>query len=1075
MGIVYKARHVRLARIVALKMILAGMHANPKSVAQFQLEARAVARLRHPHIVQIHEIGEADGLPYIAFEFIAGGNLSGALARGDWPTNNRRVLERTAQLVAQLAQAVHHAHECGIVHRDLKPGNILLEKLANGLPGGSSLGSDQERYAPQSAGYRLPSLDYSPKIADFGLAKIIEDGAGTTQTTWGAAGGTPRYMAPEQAGPHGSGFPVGPSADIYALGAILYELLVGKPLFDADTPLDLLVQVLHQEPVAPRKLAPAIPRDLETICLKCLHKEPAERYVSALELALDLRRFLADEPIAARAPSIWARCSKFARRNKTLAGSLAAVMTALIMGTVVSTFFAFREGYARRLADANTLRAAENARAAERETYRARMAAALLALEGHDLAGLALNLETAPAPLRGWEWEHLHSRLLDETPRVLPLPGGAQSLTALFSAGPRTFVLSSSPASLVDPADTSFSRKLLAAHVPWQIHKSMGAPALIFRAGAPLSVLEAVSPGSFPGRSGDQDWNALSFHHDGKQLNATWKPSKPAHLPNIPSTANSTTRSFACDAEPLRLAISQDGTRLAAACTDGTVRLWDFVSARTLATCRGHTGPARGVAFHPTSDRFLSWGNDGTFRQWNGPDGHLIEVRQAHNRSINDAAYNSDGQLILTGSSDQSVRLWHAGGGDAMAVLRGHTEIVHSVAFQSDGTALVSAAYDGTVRYWPAPARENPCVLRGHTSYVYPVAFSPDGRWFASGGWDNVIRIWDAASGQPITVLTGPRGFIASLAISPDSQRLVARSYDDRLRSWDMSTGRLQFELEDGGLDRLPKNDSSLNFLPQNVAISPDGHVVACGFDKRVRFWDLQTGKEQQSLVLDVKGPIRHVVYNPDGRRLAVAATKPALCLIDLETGGVLTGTSMDVQKDLLYALCFSPDGQSLATAGEDRVIRIWETVTGKLRQELVGHTNQVLALAFHPGGTRLASSGREHDVRLWDLTGGSDVASLRGHGDYVFSLAFSPDGNTLVSGSGDTTVRLWELNRLAHRRAAAQSLQQARPQADALVSRLFAKEKDAHAVLRRIRKDKSLPDTLQQACWHAVLRHGTK
>jgi serine/threonine protein kinase/Tfp pilus assembly protein PilF len=303
MGVVYKARQLRLKRLVALKMILAGPQADEGVLARFRLEAEAVARLQHPNIVQIYEIGEIDHLPYLALEFVEGGGLDRRLV--GTPQEPRAA----AALLEPLARAMHFAHEKGIVHRDLKPANVLLA-----LPASFSRGSENRAEVPRFSEPRL-NEEAVPKITDFGLAKHLDGDPGATQS--GAVVGTPSYMAPEQAA--GKVKEVGPAADTYALGAILYEALTGRPPFKGTTPLVTLEQVISQEPVAPRRLQPAIPRDLETICLKCLEKEPAKRYASALDLALDLRRFLDGEAIQARPASTLARARRWMRRRPALA------------------------------------------------------------------------------------------------------------------------------------------------------------------------------------------------------------------------------------------------------------------------------------------------------------------------------------------------------------------------------------------------------------------------------------------------------------------------------------------------------------------------------------------------------------------------------------------------------------------------------------------------------------------------------------------------------------------------------------------------------------------------------------
>jgi serine/threonine-protein kinase len=325
MGIVYKARQTGLKRIVALKMILAGSHADAKDVARFRIEAEAVARLRHPNIVQIYEIGESEGVPFFSLEFADGGCLKDAL------DGTPQAHEEAARTIRILATAMQCAHESGIVHRDLKPGNILL--MSNGAGSGERLVADHgsipdtSRHSPPTTHPLTThqSRRTVPKISDFGLAKPLESDTGLTES--GIAVGTPSYMAPEQAEGKGTG----PAVDVYALGAILYEMLTGRPPFRANNRLDTVLQVINDDPVPPRRLQSKVPVDLETICLKCLEKDATKRYASAGHLADDLHRYLANEPINARPIGAGRRVLKWARRRPALAALVSVSVLALLV------------------------------------------------------------------------------------------------------------------------------------------------------------------------------------------------------------------------------------------------------------------------------------------------------------------------------------------------------------------------------------------------------------------------------------------------------------------------------------------------------------------------------------------------------------------------------------------------------------------------------------------------------------------------------------------------------------------------------------------------------------------------
>ena len=363
MGVVYKAKQKKLNRIVALKMILGGLHASDEDLHRFRLEAEASARLQHPNIVQIHEVGEMDGKPYFSLEYVDGGCLATKMA------NEPQPIFSAAQLIEILARAMHYAHQRGIVHRDLKPANILL---ATAPPDGSAT---------------APVTSFGiPKVTDFGLAKRMDVDVRQTQT--GAIMGTPSYMAPEQAG--GRIREIGPATDIYALGAILYDLLTGRPPFKANTLADTLQQVQMAEPVSPGRLQPLVPRDLATICLKCLNKEPKKRYETSMALAEDLGRFLAGEPIRARPTGLLERGYKWSKRRPSLAALIAVSVLSFVGLAIGGWYYAASLSWANKeLKKANELAQAERVRAEDNFEQ------ALTAIDGV-LTDMGVSIEEVP-------------------------------------------------------------------------------------------------------------------------------------------------------------------------------------------------------------------------------------------------------------------------------------------------------------------------------------------------------------------------------------------------------------------------------------------------------------------------------------------------------------------------------------------------------------------------------------------------------------------------------------------------------------------------------------------------------
>jgi tetratricopeptide (TPR) repeat protein len=416
MGVVYKARQLALNRVVALKMIR-GAHAGAEELARFRIEAEAVARLQHPNIVQIYEVGQQDGRPFFSLEYVDGGSLDKLQARTLMPAR------QAAALVETLARAMHYAHQRGVVHRDLKPANILLQN-ANCKMQNANLPEDNLQFAFCNLHFAIP------KISDFGLAKRLD--VGTDKTRSGLILGTPSYMAPEQAGGKG----VGPAADIYALGAILYDLVTGRPPFQAETPMDIIIQVVAEDPVPPSRLQPRLPRDLETICLKCLSKDPRRRYASAEELADDLHRFQSGEPIRAR-PAGWGeRVIKWARRQPARA-TLAAVSAVAAVGLLVGgLWYADRERQRAEEADRQRRQAQEGrerAQKAEQEAHTQR----LKAQRDRDRAlkaERASYAQTAELALRRGDW-HVGLQSLDKA-----LQAGHPDRVGLRLAKVRVFV-----------------------------------------------------------------------------------------------------------------------------------------------------------------------------------------------------------------------------------------------------------------------------------------------------------------------------------------------------------------------------------------------------------------------------------------------------------------------------------------------------------------------------------------------------------------------------------------------------------------------------------------------------------
>jgi len=996
MGVVFRAEDPQLGRMVALKVIRPRLAASATAWPRFLREARAAARLRHPAIVPLHEVGQHGDLTYLVYDYVPGPNLAELLQQ------TQPAPDQAAQWVARIADALDYAHQMGIIHRDVKPANILLDR------------------------------DNQPLLSDFGLASHKD--AGPTLTQEGDILGTPAYMSPEQA--RGLSSAVDGRSDVYSLGVLLYEALSGTVPFQGSA-ASVLHQVIHEEPRRPRSHRPGLAADLETICLKAMAKEPARRYATAGDLAADLRRYLRHEPIRARRIGPLGRLWRWCRRNPALAATIALAVTAIALVAAFSFQRVLEErNRAQRLAASLALdqgislcekgeiaqgllwmvKGLEMTPAGDTDLRRAIHGNLGAWQEGLARPRSILTLEPQTQILAA---SHDRQRLFLVSAKTVELVDIGQGrkigwpleandiVSAAFSPDDRTLVTGGAGGTVAFWDTTTGQARLEPIHHEGRIHTVAFDPqAKWILAGSDqriqrydLATRQPVGP-AFPQRPNPnllspdgttvltrngrfvERWDVLTgapvgtplaHEHDCYRMNfspkgrylVTWTTDRTAHvwsadtgasvlqLPNLPAVE--------------QIAFDEDEGRMAARDPGNTVRLWDLKT-------KEPTGPA------------------------------LV-----HMGFVLAVAFSREGDLLATATTDATVQIWEIATGKKWAAPLRHAESVDTLVFAPAGGALLTlsarAMDNGTLRttnrlarFWDiGPGRKRVRVLP-HPEYVWAAAFAPDGQSLLTGcglRQANSAQCWSVATGQPLGSPLPHADQVSVVAFSPDGHILVTGDFSRQstLKFWDAGHKLLA---------SVPA-EKSLSAL----AWSPDGRWLVTGnqVDPYAQQWDAAT-RQPTAVRFSHEAPVRSVVFSADSKLLLTGSYDKTARLWDAVTGQPHSPPL--VNSGQVGAVDISADGRWIVTGNDDRVATIWETATGKPVGPPLPHQGTVRAVAFHPHGHWVLTGSWDKTARLWDRATGKPVGPPMTHDGEIEVARFSPDGRTIVTAGWDKVARLW-------------------------------------------------------------------